>query len=154
MPLNEGPLDDTIDSISLDEESTTRPIEDLFDLLMDDKEPSKVLKLGRSLSEELQKVSSEFLKQNLDVFAWANSDMKGIDSNVMSHRLNIDPSKKPIRQKMSPIVAERYQALKEDVDKLLSCDFIKESFYPSWLANSILVKNPNDKWRICMDFTD
>ena len=25
---------------------------------------------------------------------------------------------------------KHYQALKKDVDKLLSCDFIKESFYP------------------------
>ena len=41
--------------------------------------------------------------------------------------------------------AERYQALKEEVDKLLSNDFVKESFYPSWLANPVLVKKPNGK---------
>ena len=50
--------------------------------------------------------------------------------------------------------AERYQALKEEVDKLISCDFIKESFYPSSLANPVLVRKPNDKWRTCVDFTD
>ena len=49
---------------------------------------------------------------------------------------------------------ECYQALKEEVDKLLSNDFIKESFYPSWLANPVLVKKPNGKRRICVDFTD
>ena len=27
--------------------------------------------------------------------------------------------------------AELYQALKKEVDKLLSCEFIKQSFYPS-----------------------
>ena len=50
--------------------------------------------------------------------------------------------------------AEQYQALKDEVDKLLACDFIKESFYPFWLANPVLVKKPNDKWRTCVDFTD
>ena len=49
---------------------------------------------------------------------------------------------------------KRYQALKEEVDKLLSNDFIKESFYPSWLANLVLVKKPNGKWRTCVDFID
>ena len=72
----------------------------------------------------------------------------------MSHRLNIDPSKKPVRQKRWAMDAERYQALKEEVDKLLSCDFIKESFHPSWLANPVLVKKPNGKWRTGVDFTN
>ena len=57
QPPNEGPLDDTIDLRSLDDEGTTGPIEDLVDLPVDDKEPSKVLKLGRNLSEEIQKRS-------------------------------------------------------------------------------------------------
>ena len=72
----------------------------------------------------------------------------------MSHRLNIDPSRKPIRQKRWAMDAERYQAVKEEVDKLISCDFIKESFHPSWLANSVLVKKPSGKWRTCVDFTN
>ena len=44
--------------------------------------------------------------------------------------------------------------MKEKVDKLLSNGFIKESFYPSWLANPILVKKSNGKWRTCVDFID
>ena len=51
--------------------------------------------------------------------------------NIMSHCLNIDPDRKPIRQKMRALDVEHYQALKEEVDKLLSNDFIKESFYLS-----------------------
>ena len=47
---------------------------------------------------------------------------------------------------------EGYQALKDEVDELLACDFIKESFYRSWLVNLVLVKKPNDKWRTYVDF--
>ena len=72
----------------------------------------------------------------------------------MCHCLNLDSNKKSIRQKWRAMDVERYQALKDEVDKLLTCDFIKESFYPSWLANLVLVKKPNSKWRTYVDFTD
>ena len=97
QPPSEGPLNDTIDPRSTNEEGTTRPIEDLVDLPVDNKEPSKVLKIGKNLFEKIRKVISKFLRQNLDVFAWAHSDMEGIDLNIKSHCLNIDPTKKPVR---------------------------------------------------------
>ena len=80
--------------------------------------------------------------------------MEGIDPTIMCHRLNLDSEKKPVKQKRRAMDVERYQALKDEVDKLLACDFIKESYYPSWLANPVLVRKPNGKWRTCMDFTD
>ena len=42
----------------------------------------------------------------------------------------------------------------EEVNKLLSVGFIREVYYPNWLANVVLVKKADRKWRICMDFTD
>ena len=72
--------------------------------------------------------------------------MEGINPSIISHHLNVDPNSKPVRQKRWAMDIERYQALKEKVDKLLSNDFIKESFYPSWLTNPILVKKT--KWQV------
>ena len=31
---------------------------------------------------------------------------------------------------------------------------ITEVFYPEWLANIVVVKKKNGKWRVCVDFTD
>ena len=31
---------------------------------------------------------------------------------------------------------------------------IKEIFYLEWLANTVVVKKKNEKWRVCMDFTN
>ena len=38
--------------------------------------------------------------------------------------------------------------------KLKQAGVIKEVFYPDWLANIVVVKMKNGKWRVCMDFTD
>ena len=38
--------------------------------------------------------------------------------------------------------------------KLKHVGAIKEVFYPDWLANTVVVKKKNGKWRVCVDFTD
>ena len=42
----------------------------------------------------------------------------------------------------------------EKVDKLLFANFIREVYYSEWLANVVMVKKSNGKWRMCVDFTD
>ena len=32
--------------------------------------------------------------------------------------------------------------------------FIWEVYYPNWVANVVMVKKANGKWRICVDFTN
>ena len=32
--------------------------------------------------------------------------------------------------------------------------FIREVYYPDWLANVVMVKKASGKWRMCVDFTD
>ena len=40
----------------------------------------------------------------------------------------------------------------EEVLKLLEVDFIREVYYPDWLAKIVMVKKANGKWRMCLDF--
>ena len=42
----------------------------------------------------------------------------------------------------------------DEVNKLLAGGFICEVYYLNWLANVVLVRKANGKWRMCMDFTD
>ena len=42
----------------------------------------------------------------------------------------------------------------EEVKKLLVTGFIQEVYYPEWLANVVMVKKSNRKWRMCVDFTN
>ena len=42
----------------------------------------------------------------------------------------------------------------EEVEKLLTAGFIREVYYPEWLANVIIVKKSNWKWQMCIEFID
>ncbi|CAA7029198.1 unnamed protein product [Microthlaspi erraticum] len=81
-------------------------------------------------------------------------DMKGIDPAITSHELNVDSTYKPMRQKRRKLGADKAQAVNEEVEKLLRAGSITEVKYPEWLANPVVVKKKNGKWRVCVDFTD
>ena len=50
--------------------------------------------------------------------------------------------------------SEQNQVIMDEVNKLLAVGFIHEVYCSDWLANVILVKKANGKWRMCVDFTD
>ena len=56
--------------------------------------------------------------------------MKGIDPDLMCHRLNIDPQVYTRRHNRRPLDPERAQVLKDEVDKLIRAGFIREAKYP------------------------
>ena len=78
----------------------------LFVPLRED-DPTKVLQIGGSLSENLKSELISFLRSNTDVFSWSASDMFGISSEVITHQLKVDPTYRPIRQKKRSFAAER-----------------------------------------------
>ncbi|KAI5343814.1 hypothetical protein L3X38_011690 [Prunus dulcis] len=80
--------------------------------------------------------------------------MPGIDPEVISHKLTISPAYKPVRQKRRSYDAERYEAMRTEIDKLQTIGFIREATYPVWLANSVMVRKSTGGWRMCKDYTD
>ena len=55
---------------------------------------------------------------------------------------------------MRVFALEWNKVVMDEVNKLLSANFIREVYYPEWLANVIMVKIANGKWRICVNFTN
>ena len=49
---------------------------------------------------------------------------------------------------------ERDNAIKEEVQKLITVQFIREVYYLDWLANVVMVKKANGKWRMCVGYID
>ena len=80
--------------------------------------------------------------------------MGGIDPTIITHRLNVSPSFKPVKQKRRSFPPDRKKTINEEVGKLLQAGAIREVEYPEWLANVVLVKKANGKRRLYIDFTD
>ena len=95
-----------------------------------------------------------FLFNNKDVFAWSANDLCGVNRDVIEHSLNVDPSFRPRKQKLQKMSDDKAKGARNEVKRLLSVGGIREVKYPEWLANTVMVKKANGKWRMCIDFTD
>ena len=96
----------------------------------------------------------EFLRNNVDVFAWDACEAPGIDPDFICHHLNVNLLIAPRKQPSRCSSKDHYEAVKDKVTKLKRAEVIKEVFYPEWLANTMVVKKKNGKWRVCVNFAD
>ena len=130
------------------------PTEVLENISLDESNPEKCTKVEVDLEKKIKKDLVRFLRKSIDVFAWSHEDMSGIDPSVITHRLNVYPSSKPVQQKKRVFAPKRDNAIKEEVQKLTVAKFIREVYYPDWLANVVMVEKANGKRRMCVDFTN
>lgn len=85
------------------------------------------------------------LVQRLDVFAWSPYEVLGVDLELITHRLNVNPSYPPKKQKLKRLAREHVEIVKQEVKKLKEAGAIKEVFFPKWLANTVVLKKKNGK---------
>jgi hypothetical protein len=78
----------------------------------------------------------------------------GVSREVIEHRLQVNPTARPRKQKLHKMSEEKVEAKKVEVQRLLDVGFIREVVYPQWLANVVMVWKKNGKWWMCTDFTD
>jgi len=116
--------------------------------------PEKKIKIGADLDPTTEAAIRRVLRTNIASFAWSARDMPGIDPDILCHRLNINPQSKPRIQRRRRLNEEKSRAATAEIKKLTEAGHIKEIQYPEWLANIVMVKKANGKWRMCVDFTD
>ena len=80
--------------------------------------------------------------------------MPKVDPEFIIHKLNVDPSFPPKKQKPRRSAKEHVEAVRQEVERLKEAGAIKEIFFPEWLANTVVVRKKNSKWRVCVDFMD
>ena len=80
--------------------------------------------------------------------------MTDISPTHASHKLNVIPSTRPIKQRVRHFHPNRHQIIQAEVDNLLDVKFIKEVKYPEWLANVVVVPKKGGKWRVRVDYID
>ncbi|GKU88722.1 hypothetical protein SLEP1_g2951 [Rubroshorea leprosula] len=137
-----------------EDETRATPVEDVEEVQIDDRDPSRKMQIGTKLNPEERAELIAFLRANKDVFAWTSADMPGIPTSVFQHKLSNNPLKKLVAQKRRLFGGERLKVIKEEVEKLLQVGFIRRVDYCEWVANPVLVKKANGKWRMCIDYTN
>jgi hypothetical protein len=88
------------------------------------------------------------------VFTWKTSNLTRVSRDIVEHKLQVNPSARPRKQKLHKMSDKNVIAVKVKAQRLLDARFISDVHYPSWLANVIMVKKKNRKWRMSTDFTD
>ncbi|XP_016647101.1 PREDICTED: uncharacterized protein LOC107880335 [Prunus mume] len=151
LPNGNGPIDDPREETPT---PVAQPTEELETVVLNEDLPDRWVKIGTNLDPDLRRQFIDFLWQQVEVFAWFYDDMPGILPDIISHKLSISTAHKPVRQKRRSYDAERYEAMRAEVDKLKAIGFIREATYPVWLANSVMVRKAKGGWRMCQDYTD
>ncbi|XP_019167690.1 PREDICTED: uncharacterized protein LOC109163402 [Ipomoea nil] len=129
------------------------PVSETEDIVLDPSRPDRVVKIGTGLSPELRAQIVDVIRRSHTVFAWGPEDMPGIDRRIITHKLAVDPSGKPVHQRKRYMSAERREFVKKEVTALLNVGHIKEIYYPQWLSNVVLAPK-GSTWRMCVDYTD
>ncbi|KAM2252165.1 hypothetical protein ACFX1S_006713 [Malus domestica] len=123
-----------------------QPTEELEKVSISKDYSDRMVKIGTTLLSPIQLALIFFLQENIEVFAWSYEDMPGISPDIICHRLSIDPKTKPVRPKRRSYDAERYEAMKAEVEKLKGISFVHEVNYPTWVVNVVIVKkNPTQE---------
>ncbi|GKV45379.1 hypothetical protein SLEP1_g52470 [Rubroshorea leprosula] len=92
-----------------EDETKAAPVEDVEEVHIDDRDPSRKTQIGTKLNSEEKAKLIAFLRANKDVFAWTSADMPGIPTSVSQHKLSTNPLKKPVAQKRHLFRGERLQ---------------------------------------------
>ena len=88
------------------------------------------------------------------MFAWSLYEVPRVDPEFIVHKLNVDPLHPSKKQKPRRSAKEHADAVRQEVKRLKEAGPIKEIFFLEWLANTVVVRKKNGKWRVCVDFTD
>jgi hypothetical protein len=76
--------------------------------------------------------------------------MPGVLRELAEHRLEVNKTARPIKQKLRRFAKDRKQAIEVEVCKLLVAGFIRECQHPVWLANPVLVPKKIGGLRMCI----
>ncbi|VFQ73483.1 unnamed protein product [Cuscuta campestris] len=113
------------------------PAEEVEEVSLDPVEPERNVKVGKTLPLEVKEQLLEVLRAFKVLLAWGPEDMPGVDPEIICHRLAVDPTHKPVKQKKRFLSSERREFVTKQVTTLQSIGHIREVRYPEWLANAM-----------------
>ena len=94
------------------------------------------------------------VKVGTSMTAPIRQDMLGLDSDIVQHKLPLNPGSSPVKQKLRRMRPEMSLKIKEEVRKQFDAGFLAVARYPEWVANIVPVPKKDDKVRMCVDYRD
>jgi hypothetical protein len=82
---------------------------------LDPRVPNRIVLISQDLTPDEETKLLSFLDKNSDVFAWKTSNLIGISISKIEHRLQVNPSAKPKKQKLHRMSNEKVVAAKSEV---------------------------------------
>ena len=98
-------------------------------MVMVSDDPEKFFLIETQLPPQEKEELVEFLRKNIDVFAWNAYEAPGVDPSFICHHLNVNSSITPKRQSPRCPSKEHIDSVKDEVMKLKQAGAIKEVFY-------------------------
>jgi len=99
----------------------------------------KEVKIGTSMTAPICEELMVLLKNYQDIFAWSYQDMPSLSSDIVQHRLPLNPECSPVKQKLRRMKPETSLKIKEEVKKQFDAGFLAVAWYPEWVANIVPV---------------
>ncbi|XP_071708250.1 uncharacterized protein [Rutidosis leptorrhynchoides] len=111
--------------------------------------PDKQKKIGAGLSAETKAKLHGIFSANAYHFIWQESDMTGVPRDIAEHKLNVNPSLTPVRQKKRHKALERCDWLCAKVDNLdINKACPKDNYHLpeiDWKVESLSVKSNTEE---------
>ena len=80
--------------------------------------------------------------------------MPGLSSDIVQHKLPLNPECSLVMQKLRRMKLEMSLKIKEEVKKQFDAGFLAIAQYPEWVANIVLIPKKDGKVRMSMDYRD
>ena len=81
-------------------------------------DPEKFFQVGSQLPQQEREELVEFLKWNIDIFAWNTYEAPGVDPDFICHHLNVNPLTTPKKQLSRRPSKEHAKSVCQEVTKL------------------------------------
>jgi len=115
-------------------------------------EERKEVKVGTCMSTNVWDELVTLLRDYQDIFAWSYQDMPGLSSDIVQHKLPLNPECSSVKQKLRRMKLEMSLKIKDEVKKQFNAGFLAIARYPEWVTNIAPVPKKDGKVRICVDY--
>ena len=105
----------------------------------------KEVKIGTGITTPIHRELMALLNNYQDIFAWSYQDMPGLSSDIVQHKLPLNPECSPVKQKLRRIKLETSLKIKEKVKKQFDVGFLAVARYPEWVANIVPIPKKDGK---------